>query len=189
MATRPQQLPFAGLDPEHDQHVAADAARWVAGDDVVTDPVAAVSADAVVVDIHLVAERGETPARHERVTLVAGEGIVGEGRRGLDNPRHKHVTLVEEEAVARAVAACGGTWTAADTRRNLLTRGVALNHLVGREFRVGDAVLRGIELCEPCARLARFTSRAFEKALVHRGGLRAEVISGGDVVVGAAVRL
>lgn len=184
-----RQLTIAGLDPVHDARVAADAARWVAGDNVVTDPEIAVAADAAIVDIHVVAVRGAVPQRHTRVTLVAGQGVVGEHRAGTGNPRRKQVTLVEEEAVARAITAVDGAFTAADTRRNLLTRGVALNHLVGREFRVGEAVLRGIELCEPCARLARFTSRTFELALVHRGGLRAEIVSGGDVVVGAPVRL
>ena len=88
-----RQLTIAGLDPAHDARVAADAARWVAGDDVVTDPDGAIAADAVIVDIHVVAVRGEAPQRHTRVALVAGQGIVGERRAAVGNPRHQQVTL------------------------------------------------------------------------------------------------
>ncbi len=187
MSSRRDQPQLSGLDPSYDRQVAIDAARWVTADGA-RDAAAAIGADAVVVDIHVVEVRGEAPARRQRITLVAGEGIVGERRRAAGNPRHQQVTLVEHEAVSRAIELCGA-FSAADTRRNVLTRGVALNHLVGRDFVIGEVVLRGIELCDPCARLARFTSRAFEKALVNRGGLRAEIISGGDIVVGAVVRL
>ena len=67
----------------------------------------------------------------------------------------------------------------ASARRNIVTRGVALNHLVGQRFVVGDAVLRGIELCEPCGHLAKVVSSAFSRALVHRGGLRCEIVHSG----------
>jgi MOSC domain-containing protein YiiM len=76
---------------------------------------------------------------------------------------------------------------AIETRRNILTRGVALNHLVGREFRVGEALLRGITLCEPCNHLDELAGREVSPAFVHRGGLNAEVLEGGTVRVGDAI--
>ena len=71
-----------------------------------------------------------------------------------------------------------------ETRRNILTRGLALNHLVGREFTVGTARIRGIKLCEPCGHLENLTRGGVRRALVHRGGLRAEVIGDGVIKVG-----
>ncbi len=69
-----------------------------------------------------------------------------------------------------------------------MTRGVALNHLVGREFRVGEVTLRGVRLCEPCQHLASLTHGKVLPGLVHRGGLRAQIVTDGVIHVGDAVR-
>lgn len=74
-----------------------------------------------------------------------------------------------------------------DSRRNMTTRGVPLNHLVQREFTVGAVKLRGLRLCEPCANLARLTGKDVLRGLVHRGGLRAQVLTGGMIRVGDPV--
>lgn len=68
-----------------------------------------------------------------------------------------------------------------------MTRGVALNHLVGREFTIGDVTLRGVRPCEPCGHLERLTRPGVLKGLIHRGGLRAVVVSGGVIRVGDAI--
>ena len=82
----------------------------------------------------------------------------------------------------------------AQARRNLVTRGVPLNHLIGREFAVGDVVLRGLRLCEPCGHLEKLTIKGIEKSLRHRGGLRAQVVQGGvlrsgDTITPTACRM
>ena len=69
-------------------------------------------------------------------------------------------------------------------RRNIVTENVALNHLVDREFKIGDVVLRGSRLCDPCAHLEKLTCKGVMRGLVHRGGLRAEIISGGTIRAG-----
>src|SRR5438874_415595 len=74
-------------------------------------------------------------------------------------------------------------FTHPDPRRNLLTAGVPLNHLVGKTFRVGEVVLRGIELCEPCGHLEKLTCAGIKRALIHRGGLRAQILRGGELRV------
>jgi MOSC domain-containing protein YiiM len=74
-----------------------------------------------------------------------------------------------------------------ETRRNILTRGVRLNDLVGREFSVGEVRLRGIRLCEPCSHLAGLTGRNVIPAFTHRGGLRAQILSGGTIRVGDGI--
>ena len=72
-------------------------------------------------------------------------------------------------------------------RRNIVTRGVALNHLVGREFSVGGVRLRGVRLCEPCAHLEKLSRKGVLRSLVHRGGLRADILSEGTIRPGDPV--
>jgi MOSC domain-containing protein YiiM len=74
-----------------------------------------------------------------------------------------------------------------ESRRNVLTRGISLNELVGRRFRVGEVECVGIELCEPCAHLQGLTREGVLRGLVHRGGLRADVLAGGTIAAGDSV--
>ena len=69
-----------------------------------------------------------------------------------------------------------------------MTIGVSLNHLVGREFMVGDVRLRGMRLSEPCAHLAKLTGQPVVKPLIHRGGLRADIVEGGTIQVGDMIQ-
>jgi len=128
----------------------------------------------------------------DEVEAVAGRGLAGDryldadgtysGTRIPDDQRA--VTLIEQEAVAAARAEEQFELGAGETRRNLVTSGVPLNHLVGREFRVGTARLRGVKLAEPCAYLEGKTRPGVRAALVHRGGLRAEILEGGTLRLG-----
>jgi MOSC domain-containing protein YiiM len=97
----------------------------------------------------------------------------------------RHVTLIEEEALEAIARESKIEMAPASARRNLTTRGVALNHLVGQKFRVGVVTLIGIRLCEPCEHLQAVSGvEGVIKALLHRGGLRAEIVSGGEIRVG-----
>ena len=89
------------------------------------------------------------------------------------------VTLIEQERIEEYAATAVHPFTAESARRNLVTAGVDLNALVGREFRIGEVVLRGIRLCEPCNYLAKITHPDVLRGLVHRGGLRARIVTGG----------
>jgi MOSC domain-containing protein YiiM len=108
----------------------------------------------------------------------------------------REVTLIEIEAVEAlfgGVANAAGErigikLAAADSRRNIVTTGVPLNHLVGHEFRVGAVLMRGTRLCEPCKHLDDLTQRGVMTGLIHRGGLRAQILSEGVIHVGDAVR-
>ena len=73
-------------------------------------------------------------------------------------------------------------------RRNVVTRGIDLNALVGHEFTVGEVRCRGMRLCEPCTVAQRYAGRPVLRALVHRGGLRADILAGGQIKVGDPVR-
>jgi MOSC domain-containing protein YiiM len=139
--------------------------------------------------IFIAAERGELPAPVERVRALAGRGL--EGNRYYwekgDAPPGRGVTLIAAEAMD-AVAQDGiVSIEPAATRRNVLTRGIDVNDLVGKRFRIGDVECRGVELCEPCAHLEGMTQPGVVKAFVHRAGLNADILSDGEISVGDAV--
>ena len=118
--------------------------------------------------------------------------IIGGGPAGVEAAatasRHgAHVTLIEREAIVAVRSETGLALDEAETRRNLVTVGVPLNHLVNQEFRVGPVRLRGVNLSEPCAYLERVVREGLRPALIHRGGLRAEVLEGGPIRLGDAV--
>ena len=142
-----------------------------------------------------IADAAGSPMRSMRhAELVAGRGIAGDrylAERGTFSPTAKkpsqEVTLVAAEEVDAFNAATGLQLRPEDLRRNLVTRGVRLPDLVGVEFSIGRAVLKGIRLCEPCDHLARLTQPSVLTGLVHRAGLRAAIVSGAVVAVGDAI--
>jgi MOSC domain-containing protein YiiM len=99
------------------------------------------------------------------------------------------LTLIETEAVEAFARESGLLFTAAHTRRNILTRGIALNDLVGMEFSIGAVRIRGLRLCEPCNYLAKTTFPEVLRGLVHRGGLRAQILSEGVISVGDEIHV
>ena len=142
------------------------------------------------VDAIVVAPQTAGPARHvERCRAIVGRGLdgdryaagggtfAGDGRVGQD------LTLIDTDALAAAGI------SALDARRNVVTRGIDLDSLVGRRFRIGDVVCLGERRAEPCAHLQRLTGPGVLRALVHRGGIRADVISDGEISVGDVVEL
>lgn len=94
------------------------------------------------------------------------------------------MTLIEAGALEGLTRDYGVALDPGAARRDVVTRGVALGHLVGREVGVGEVVLRGVRLAEPCAHLARLTHEEVLPGLVHRGGLRVHVVTGGVLRVG-----
>jgi len=139
--------------------------------------------------IFVAAERGELPAPVERVRAYAGRGL--EGNRYYwaegDAPSGCAVTLIAAEAVTAVAQEGDVSVEPAATRRNVLTRGIDVNELVGKRFRIGDVECEGVELCEPCAHLESMTQPGMIKAFVHRGGLNADILTDGEISVGDAV--
>ena len=146
-----------------------------------------------VVSIHIAQGAKEPTTAVNEVRAVPGKGLEGDRYFTLtgtfcDNPGPSYeVTLIESEAVEALRRDHGMELGAGEIRRNIVTRGVALNHLVGREFKVGGVSLRGIRLCEPCAHLEKLTRPGIISGLVHRGGLRAQVLTEGTIRVGDPV--
>ena len=125
----------------------------------------------------------------DEVRAVPGRGL--EGDRYFDHPRMEpkcELTLVEAEAIEAFRSEFKIDFGLEGTRRNVITRGVPLNHLVGKEFWIGDVKARGIQLCEPCATLQRLSHPKVLPGLIHRGGLRAQILTEGLIRVGETVR-
>ena len=135
----------------------------------------------------------EVPEPVEQAEVVAGRGIRGdryfEGTGSFSKPAKpgQDLTLVEAEAIEGLAAEHGIEIEPAESRRNVLTRGIDLNDLVGRRFRVGEVECRGDRLCDPCAHLERLTEPGVLRGLVNRGGLRADVLTDGTIRAGDGV--
>lgn len=151
-----------------------------------------------VVGIYTAALASAPTVSISEVRAVAGKGLEGDryfkrvgtysdkpGPKGA--PPAREVTLIEIEAIEALNRDYGIDLKPEESRRNIVTRGVPLSHLVGRQFRVGGVNLRGLRLCEPCAHLERLTARRVLPGLVHRGGLRAEILNDGMIRVGDRV--
>ncbi len=145
-----------------------------------------------VESIHI-APAATSPMREVREILaVPGVGLEGDRyalRQGTffkPEPDFE-LTLIEAEAMEAARQEHGLDLAPGESRRNLVTRGVSLNSLVGQEFQIGGVRIRGIRLCEPCRHLQAITGQAVIKALRHRGGLRAQILTEGPIRTGDAV--
>jgi hypothetical protein len=132
----------------------------------------------------LVTAHAEAPlTRIDQVEALAGRGLAGDryaaGRGTFSGPgRGYELTLAEAEVLDEIEL----PWEQA--RRNIVTRGISLNGLVGRRFRIGSVECVGRRLAEPCAHLERLAGRGLLRPLVHRGGLRSDVIKGGVIRLG-----
>jgi MOSC domain-containing protein YiiM len=133
-------------------------------------------------------------AQHERLAVGAGRGLEGdryaEGSGTFSHPerRGQDLTLIEAESLDDLFAG-GITLTMADARRNVVTRGIQLNALVGHHFTIGGVPCYGARLAEPCAHLERLTTRGVLRGLVHRGGIRVDVLGDGELRVGDEIRI
>jgi MOSC domain-containing protein YiiM len=144
----------------------------------------------VVVSIHIAPSATKPTVALSKVTAIAGKGLEGDRyflRAGTFSKKPgggRQITLIESEAIEALQRDHGIKLDPGATRRNIVTRGVPLNHLVGKRFVVGDATLLGTGLCEPCSYLEGLTEKGVLKGLIHRGGLRADVLNGGTIKVG-----
>jgi MOSC domain-containing protein YiiM len=148
----------------------------------------------LVEGIYLASSAGAEPQLVDEASAVAGRGLEGDryfrdGGTFSDNPRAdgRDITLVEAEAVAGLARDTGIELAPGETRRNVVTRGLALNDLVGRRFTVGEVECIGRRLCDPCDHLQKLTKPGVLRGLTNRGGLRADILRGGRIHVGDSV--
>jgi MOSC domain len=176
-----------GGDGQISDHVIEDGFVLAATDIALALPAQATMppAPGAVDGIWIAASAGEPVQSLQTARAVAGQGLAGDRHvlgtgtfpSGLPGSA---LTLIEAEVCE----SFDPPVRADEHRRNLVTRGVELNGLVGREFMIGDVRCRGMRLCEPCRVMDGYASRPLLRALVHRGGLRADVLDAGEIHVG-----
>jgi MOSC domain-containing protein YiiM len=128
------------------------------------------------------------------VQAVKGVGLIGDRYANhtgqwTDSDVGREVTLVEAESLEMLARDHGIELQPGETRRNITTRGVALNDLVGEVFQVGEVLMRGTELCEPCQHLTSMVGKPILRPLTHRAGLRAQLLNSGMIRTGDRVDL
>jgi MOSC domain-containing protein YiiM len=142
--------------------------------------------------IHIASAAKEPTHAVGEVHAIPGVGLEGDRYALKQGTFYKpepafELTLIEAEAIEAIRIEYKVELAPGEVRRNLVTRDVPLNHLVGREFRIGDVLIRGIRLCEPCNHLEVLTQRPVIMSLRHRGGLRAQILKEGTIRVGDIV--
>ena len=147
-----------------------------------------------VTGIFTASAAGAPSVAHDVCRTVGGSGLegdryaTGEGTFSKPGRNGQAVTLVAEESIAQAQAN-GAEIDATTVRRNVITRGIVLEPLIGHTFAIGSAMFRATRLAEPCAHLERVTRPGVLRAMVHLGGIRADIVSDGEIRVGDAIRL
>jgi hypothetical protein len=152
-------------------------------------PLAAPSGAGTVEVLSVAVSAGEPARLLQEVCALAGRGLEGDRHvtgKGTfpSGPPGSALTLIEAEVCE----SFDPPLEPSDHRRNVVTRGIDLNALVGHEFVIGEVRCRGMRLCEPCTVVQRYVGRPVLRALVHRGGLRADILHDGTIRVGDPVR-
>lgn len=178
-------------DPAGDGQVSND---WIedgflvaAGDIALALPTraGAPASTGTVAGIWIAATAGESTQSLSVVHALAGRGLAGDRHvtgagtfpSGLPGSA---LTMIEAEVCESFEPPLRPD----EHRRNLITRGIKLNGLVGRDFMIGEVRCRGMRLCEPCKVAERYAARPILRALIHRGGLRADIVEGGQIHIG-----
>ena len=139
--------------------------------------------------IYVTETHGVVPQSVERVEALAGRGLVGNRYFYADGdaPAGRAITLIAAESLDAFGRETGISLSAAESRRNVLTRGIDVNALVGKRFRIGNVECVGVELCEPCTHLQAMTKPGVLAGMVHRAGLNADIVADGEIAVGDPV--
>jgi MOSC domain-containing protein YiiM len=119
----------------------------------------------------------------ESVTAVPGKGLVGDRHFTDHQEPGDALTLIEAEVLEDV------DLTGPESRRQVVVRGVRLNDLIGKHFMIGDVECLGVEICEPCRHLASLTRLGIIKDMIHRGGLNADILTGGTISLGDEIKI
>lgn len=154
----------------------------------------AATASGVVTALFTAPAAASACVSHPSCRAIAGQGLEGDryasgdGTFSAPDRNGQALTLISEEALAQAQAN-GAEIDAATARRNVVTRGIELEPLIGHRFAIGDVAFRATRLAEPCAHLQRVTRPGVLRGMVHLGGIRADILTDGELRVGDAIRL
>ena len=148
--------------------------------------------------INITPRGGDMPQPVESIRAIPGRGLEGDrynlGAGSFQKPGEKlqpgsEATLIEIEAIEGLQREQGLSITPAESRRNILTQGVSLNDLIGKEFSVGPVRMKGIRPCRPCDHLEGKTQPGVKAGLANRGGLRAQILTEGVIRVGDTIQM
>jgi MOSC domain-containing protein YiiM len=140
--------------------------------------------------IHIADVKGAPVRPLEAVDAVAGVGLAGDRnhREGGDSPG-RDLTLIEAEEIEQLARNHGIDLAPGETRRNITTRGIRLNDLVGKEFWIGEVLARAVKINEPCQYLQDLVGKPILKPLAHRAGIRADLLTDGRISIGDRVEV
>ena len=145
-----------------------------------------------VIAIHIASAASEPMQELQSATAVANSGLEGDRyNNGVGfysqvptDPGARELTLIAQEALAEVTVETGIQIPLHEHRRNITTRGIDVDALLGKQFRIGDVVCEGVRACPPCNHLDELTGKPLLKPLAHRGGLRARIVTGGELRIG-----
>jgi MOSC domain-containing protein YiiM len=125
------------------------------------------------------------------VKAIKDSGFEGDryAKKGKDKKPSQQATFIEAENLKAFTAKTGKDLSAIEARRNIVTRDIRLNELVGKKFKIGEAEFEGLELCEPCKGWAEKTHPEVLQFFVHKGGLNARIIKSGIISVGDKIKI
>tara|TARA_B100000686_G_C16400238_1_gene766935 strand:+ start:63 stop:503 length:441 start_codon:yes stop_codon:yes gene_type:complete len=143
-----------------------------------------------IVELSITQETGKEMEKMKILKLIAGKGILTDRYFKENNYPEKQITLIESENIDLFNQKLGTKNSYIDFRRNVITKNVALNNLIGKKFYLGKVLIKGIILCEPCKYLQdKLKNLNLVKTLVHRGGLRCEILTNGEIKVNDEIKL
>ena len=123
------------------------------------------------------------------VEAVQGKGIIGDRYFIENNEKRKQITLIEKENIDFYNKISRTNIPAIKFRRNIVTEGIKLNNLVGKEFLVGNVKVKAHDLCRPCKYLQKsLKQKNIVKEFLHKGGLRYEIFSSGKIFIGDIIK-
>lgn len=144
----------------------------------------------MIIAMYIAPQKNAAQQPCQIATVVKGKGLEGDRAFGKIKEPGQNITFIEKEEIERFNSEYKQNITQDATRRNIITKGVRLNDLVGKEFFIGEVKFKGVELCEPCSKLGRLLAndtiepKGVVGGFLHRAGLRADVLSDGEIEVG-----
>ena len=143
-----------------------------------------------VVNICITSESGKKMESINSIKVIANKGIVNDRYFKENNDKNNQITLIESENVEYYNKVSGTNLIPTDFRRNVITKGISLNKLVGKEILIGEVRLKIHDLCEPCRYLQELLGeKNLVKKLLNRGGLRCELLTNGNINVNDPIKI
>ena len=142
-----------------------------------------------VIAIGICSQKGNKISSVNDVKVVKGKGIINDRKFEENNHKERQITLIEIENINYFNNLSKTKIEPVDFRRNIITKNINLNDLVGKEFNIGEVKLKAHDLCRPCKYLEdKLKQNNLVKEFLHKGGLRCEILSSGKIIVGDIIK-